>query len=245
MKLYLIPCILLLASCTAKAPVQELRIVPQPAAVILLEGTAPVAGQSIWVDEALGETARTAVADFAARLESASGKKAEWASAPEKAGIRFSFNGELADEAYTLDANAQGVTIGASALKGVLYGLATLQQMLPPAIFSGNRVKGVSWSVQAVQITDAPRFSYRGLHLDCCRHFWEMDEVKRYIDVMALYKLNNLHLHLNDDQGWRVEIKSRPLLTEVGSKRSGTCIGAEHGNSDGIPYGGFYTQAYL
>lgn len=242
----LLPFLLLLMACSAPAPVQELHIVPQPATVTLLnEEAVPVAGQALWVDEALGEDARLAVADFAGRLEKASGRKARWASAPEKAGIRFVFSDGIEEEAYTLDAEKDGITVGASAFRGVLHGLATLQQMLPPAFFSGKRTGAASWYIPAVQLADSPRFSYRGLHLDPCRHFWQIDEVERIIDVMALYKLNTLHLHLNDDQGWRVEIKSRPRLTEIGAWRSGSCIEAEFGNSDGIPHGGFYTQEQL
>ena len=245
MKLHLLPCFLLLAACSAPAPVQELHIVPQPADVTLQEGTTLVAGKTIWMDEPLGEAAREAVAGFAGRLSSASGKKTHWETSREKAGIRFAFDAGLAPEAYTLDAAADSIVVTASSLNGILYGLTTLQQMLPAAVFTGSREKGVSWSIPAVHIADAPRFSYRGLHLDPCRHFWELVEVKRYIDVMALYKLNTLHLHLNDDQGWRVEIKSRPRLTEIGAWRSGSCIEAEHGNSDGIPHGGFYSQEDL
>ncbi len=246
MKLHILSCILLpLVAACATAPVQELHIVPQPASVTIEKGSVCLAGESVWVDESLGHEAFNAVSDFAWRLSSASGQKSAMASSPEQAGIRFALDETIAPEAYTLDSGKGGVTVRASSFRGALYGLATLQQMLPASVFSGDKENGASWSIPFVRIEDSPRFAYRGLHLDPCRHFWEIDEVKRYIDVMALYKLNNLHLHLNDDQGWRVEIKSRPLLTEIGSKRSGTCIGAEKGNSDGIPYGGFYTQEQL
>ena len=245
MKQSFLPFFLLLAAACTQIPVEAPHIVPQPGEMSRLEGWAPVAGQAIWVDDALGESSRQVVQAFAGRLEAASGKPSPLVQDRNKAGIRFVFDKALPGEAYTLDAGKGGVAVGASALKGVLYGLASLQQMLPPAVLAGKREKGVSYRIPAVHIQDAPRFTYRGLHLDACRHFWEMDEVKRYIDVMALYKLNTLHLHLNDDQGWRVEINSRPRLTEIGSRRSGSCIEAEYGNSDGIPYGGFYTQEQL
>ena len=246
MKLNSIVCFLLplMLACSAET-VNELHIVPQPAELSLGEGSVGLAGKAVWVDPALGEEAVAAVSAFAGRMASASGKSCPVLSSPEKAGICFALDGTLPSEAYMLEAGKDGVKICASTFRGALFGLSTLQQMLPACVFTGAREKGVSWSIPYVHIADAPRFSYRGLHLDPCRHFWEVDEVKRYIDVMALYKLNNLHLHLNDDQGWRVEIKSRPLLTEIGSRRSGTCIEAEFGNSDGIPYGGFYTQEQL
>ena len=234
----------LVASC-APAPVHELHIVPQPCEILPGEGSVCVAGRSIMVDDTLGWASGQAVEAFAARLEAASGKKMRRASADETSAIRFTFNPELPDEAYTLDAGKDGIVVAASSFRGVLYGLVTLEQMLPVSVFTGTRDKDASWRIPCVHIADAPRFAYRGLHMDPCRHFWDMEEVKRYIDVMALYKLNTLHLHLNDDQGWRVEIKSRPRLTEVGSIRSGSCIEAEHGNSDGIPHGGFYTQEQL
>ncbi|MDE5560630.1 MAG: family 20 glycosylhydrolase, partial [Bacteroidaceae bacterium] len=94
----------------------------------------------------------------------------------------------------------------------------------------------------AVEITDAPRFSYRGTMLDVSRHFVPLDSLKRYVDMLALHNINRFHWHLSEDQGWRIEIKSRPLLTELGSKRSETVIGRNSGKYDGIPYGGFYTQ---
>ncbi len=203
MKLHLLPIVPLLAAACTQAPVEEPHIVPQPAHLTRLEGTAPVSE------------------------------------------ICFVRDDSLAPEAYILDAREDGITITASSRSGELYALATIKQMLPPSALPWNGEKGVSWRIPAVHIEDAPRFAYRGLHLDPCRHFFDVAEVKRYIDVMALYKLNNLHLHLNDDQGWRVEIKSRPRLTEVGAWRSGSCIEAEHGNSDGIPHGGFYSQEEL
>lgn len=243
---HLLPCLLvLLTVACAPAPQSELHIVPQPVSVTTGEGFVSLAGQNVWIDQAFGGEAVDAVEDFAARLSKASGRKSRRVSELEKAGIRFIFDESMAPEAYTLDAGADGVEVVASTLRGVLYGLATLQQMLPEAVFTGARKRCVSWSIPYVHITDFPRFGYRGLHLDPCRHFWEAREVKRYIDVMALYKLNTFHFHLNDDQGWRVEIKSRPLLTEIGSVRSGSCIGAVSGNSDGIPHGGFYTQEQL
>lgn len=98
------------------------------------------------------------------------------------------------------------------------------------------------WNCRAVEINDSPRFSYRGMMLDVGRHMFSMDEIKTYIDMLALHNINRFHWHLSEDQGWRIEIKKYPKLTEIGSKRSETVIGRNSGEYDGKPYGGFYTQ---
>src|SRR5207249_1908092 len=103
----------------------------------------------------------------------------------------------------------------------LFYGVQTLLQLLPPEIFSTNRVRGVDWKLPGVQIEDQPRFGWRGLMLDVSRHFFTKDEVKQLLDAMALLKLNTFHWHLADDQGWRVQIKKYPKLTQVGAWRSG------------------------
>lgn len=122
---------------------------------------------------------------------------------------------------------------------GLFYGLQTLMQMLAP------QKRGTA-TIACATIKDAPRFAYRGMHLDVCRHFYSVDFIKKYLDVMAMYKLNNFHWHLTDDQGWRIEIKKYPKLTQVGSNRAQTKVGGFSGNNtdlyDNTPYGGFYTQ---
>jgi hexosaminidase len=136
-------------------------------------------------------------------------------------------------EAYRLVVTADRVEITGGSPAGVFRGVQTLRQLLPPNIESHTHVSGPSarWTVPALVITDQPRFSWRGAMLDVSRHFFTVDEVKQYIDVLALYKMNVLHLHLSDDQGWRVEIKSRPTLTAIGGP-------SEVGGGPG----GFYTQ---
>ena len=134
-----------------------------------------------------------------------------------------------------------GVNVEASAFGGFFYAIQTLKQMLPAEVYGGKKAKA-AWLLPCVTILDAPRFDYRGIHLDPCRHFWSVEETKRYIDIAATYKLNRLHWHLTEDQGWRMEIKKYPKLTEVGAWRNGTCIGKDFDSNDGIRYGGFYTQ---
>jgi len=149
-------------------------------------------------------------------------------------------------EQYGLTSGATGVTITAPEAAGLFYGVQTLLQLLPPAIESKTVVGNTTWSIPAVAIIDYPRFAWRGLMFDVSRHFFTKEEVKEFIDEMARYKFNLLHLHLTDDQGWRIEIKSYPRLTEVGAwnvKKTGT-FGkfSEPAANEPRTYGGFFTQ---
>ncbi len=150
-------------------------------------------------------------------------------------------------EAYDLQISPQNIKLSAQAGNGFFYGLQSLYQLLPTDIYVSKRSILKRWVLPCALISDAPRFAYRGLHLDVCRHFFPLSFIKKYIDAMAIHKLNTFHWHLTDDQGWRIEIKKYPLLTEVGSKRSETLEGYYFDRYpqqyDGKPYGGFYTQA--
>ena len=138
-------------------------------------------------------------------------------------------------EAYTLTVTPENITINGASPAGTFYGIQTLRKAIPEA--GNNNV-----FFPAVTISDQPRFAYRGAMLDVSRHFFPVDSVKSFIDMLALHNINTMHWHLSDDQGWRIEIKSRPLLTEKGSMRKGTVIGHNSGQYDSIPYGGFFTQ---
>jgi len=155
------------------------------------------------------------------------------------------------EEGYTLDATTRGVTIRAATPHGVFYGMQTLRQLLPVDVYRSAMVGGVSWTVPVVAIDDMPRFSWRGAHLDVARHFMPKEFVKKYIDLLALHKMNRFHWHLTDDQGWRLEITKYPKLTDVGAWRAETLIGHDVGDNsaaaaqrafDGKKHGGFYTQ---
>ena len=154
----------------------------------------------------------------------------------------FFLNTGLPDEAYHLNVTPAKVVIEYGTGAGAFYGLQTLLQLLPTEIFARER-QGVKWTVPCCDIDDAPRFAYRGMHLDVCLHFFDVDFLKRYIDLMALHKVNRFHWHLTEDQGWRLEIKRYPLLTEKGQWRKETVVGSlSSGIYDGQPYGGYYTQ---
>ncbi len=153
----------------------------------------------------------------------------------------------LGDEGYRLDVSRSHVAIRAYRAAGAFYGIETLRQLLPPAVFRQAETAGVAWRIPAVAIEDVPRFAWRGVHLDVARHFMPKEFVKKYIDLAALHKLNRFHWHLTDDQGWRLEIKQYPRLTQLGAWRRETIIGRPDRDStkwrfDGQPHGGFYTQ---
>jgi hexosaminidase len=153
----------------------------------------------------------------------------------------------LGPEAYTLDVSATGVVIKASEPAGAFYGLETLKQLLPVAIYRDAPLGNTAWRAAAVHVEDAPRFAWRGSHLDVARHFESKEFVKKYINLLARHKMNRFHWHLTEDQGWRIEIKKYPLLTELGSCREQTLIGPyitnpKPSNFDGKRHCGFYTQ---
>lgn len=141
-------------------------------------------------------------------------------------------------EAYRLTVSGHSIDINGASAAGLFYGIQTLRKSIPPA-------PGCNIVFPAASITDSPRFAYRGTHLDVCRHFFPVDSIKTFIDVLALHNVNRFHWHLNDDQGWRVEIKSRPLLTSLASSRPGTIVGHTTDQYDSIPVEGFYTQQQI
>ena len=152
----------------------------------------------------------------------------------------------LGEEGYLLDVGPTGIVARAHGPAGLFYAVQTIRQLLPPEIFREATVDGVEWSMPGVAIEDYPRFQWRGGHLDVGRHFMPKEFVKKYIDLLALHKMNVFHWHLTEDQGWRLEIKQYPKLTEIGAWRKETLVGrAREGTVpafDGKRHGGFYTQ---
>lgn len=147
-------------------------------------------------------------------------------------------NEGLAKEAYKLNITPENVTIEGGSSQAVLFGIQTLRQLILK--------EGGDLIIPSVEIEDEPAFGYRGMHLDVGRHFYDVDQVKEYLDILALHKINTFHWHLTEDQGWRIEIKQYPELTEVGGYRNGTIIGRYPGTgNDDERYGGFYTQEQI
>jgi hexosaminidase len=146
------------------------------------------------------------------------------------------------EEGYSLNIAKNAVIINGNSYSGTFYGMQTLIQLLPAENYK-PKTTNYKLNLPFVQIEDYPRFTYRGMHLDVARHFFPVSFVKKYIDYLALHKMNSFHWHLTDDQGWRIEIKKYPALTRVGAWRDGTIIGRYPGTgNDNIRYGGFYTQ---
>jgi len=168
-------------------------------------------------------------------------------SKPQDQAIIFELNDkspQIGNEGYTLDVSAKAIIIRAARPAGLFYAIQTLRQLLPVSAFSKTKVESVTWNVPCVKITDYPRFKWRGLLVDPARHFIPKPDLMRFIDAMALHKLNSLQIHLTDDQGWRIEIKKYPQLTKIGAFMDFTTMrsgGTREGAGDQRP-GGFYTQ---
>ena len=233
---------IVLCSCGSHDP--QIAIVPYPNHLETGRGTYRVTDRPVTCDSRTDERTQRAVVGFAARLATVTGGTNPVTVADEvpASGIRFVTDESLPAEGYELNVDGEGIEVRASQFPGFLYALQSLGQLLPAAVYGTEPAPDAAWEVPCVKIADAPRFAYRGMHLDVARHFFSVDEVKRYIDVMAIHKLNTLHWHLTDDQGWRIEIKRYPELTAVGSIRKATVVRKEWGTYDGTPYGGFYTQ---
>jgi len=156
-------------------------------------------------------------------------------------------------EAYEINITPKQVTIKGADAAGVFYGIQTLRKSLPISQLStsnsqltlNSKLSTLNSQLPCGTIKDYPKFAYRGMHLDPCRHFIPLDSVKVYIDMLAMHNMNQFHFHLSDDQGWRIEIKKYPELTEIGAYRNGTVIGHNGNLYDTIRHGGFYTQDEL
>ena len=222
----------------------QLSLVPYPDEVIRHHGYYDVAGKPVAYSMDLDESSQNIIRKFAVQLSAVTGKHSELVQSDDISGIVFIHDGNIADEAYSLDVTSEYVKVAASGLRGFNYAVQTIKQLLPVEIYGHLCAGEVAWRLPCVQINDRPRFAYRGMHLDEARHFFGVEEVKRYLDVMEIHKLNTFHWHLTDDQGWRIEIKKYPELTSIGSVRNGTCIRRNYNTNDNIPYGEgmWYTQ---
>ena len=244
MKKLIILCSILILSQMALAQSTSYAILPKPNKLAEKTGTFTLPNTvQISVDDA----AVRPIADMlAGQLAKATGRTPSVTTGKSgKAAIRFESakGNKLGAEGYALQVTPKQIVITAEKPQGFFYGLQSLLQLMPAEVFSPTAVRNVVWSVPCCTIEDQPRYAYRGLHLDVGRHFFPVSFVKKYIDLIALHKQNVFHWHLTEDQGWRIEIKKYPKLTEVGSQRKQSMIGRYGENRyDGTPYGGFYTQ---
>jgi len=237
----------------AALAVSEPAVVPQPEKVERQDGAFTLTPEmQIYTDPSSVETGGF----LAAQLRAGTGYHWKINSettpdlAPDAAtGIVITSRGadaSLGKEGYELIVTTNRVVIRAPEQTGLFYGVQTLLELLPPQVLSAKAAPGIDWQVPCVHITDQPRFGWRGLMLDVSRHFFTKQEVEKLLDVMALHKMNTFHWHLVDDQGWRIEIKKYPKLTEIGAWRGGVGFGLSPDSTtaygpDGR-YGGFYTQ---
>ncbi|MCK5147302.1 family 20 glycosylhydrolase [bacterium] len=235
--------LLLIAGCSSFQPDLAVSIIPQPLILTQADGWFEIkSGTPIITDGS--ESARRTAGYMADRLRHTAGWDLSM-DAVEDAGkaivLRLDGSPALGDEGYTFRSSPDGVEIHAYAAAGLFYGVQTLFQLLPPEIFSTRRADNLRWVLPSVVIEDTPRFPYRGMHLDVCRHFFSVDYVKQYIDYLAMHKLNRFHWHLTEDQGWRIEIKKYPRLQTIASRRKETVLGKTN-LLDGKSYAGYYTQ---
>jgi len=241
-------------SLRAKNEEVKINVIPYPQSVTMDNGTFKSAGANFNCDQAIGVESQRVIKELADKITLLSGRTCSFATpvglTPSVArgkmkGFIFLKNASYGPEEYSIDISKKKCIVQANGYNGFLYAVMTLKQLMPVAIFGDDLDPNQAFLMPCVSIKDSPRFAYRGFMLDCARHFFSVEEVKKCLDVMALYKINHLHWHLTDDQGWRVEIKKYPRLTEVGAYRNGTMIGKDWKSNDGKRYGGYYTQAQL
>ena len=237
-----LPILLCLALISCTRPAERISVIPMPAQVSTGRGVFNFEGAAFSYDPAMDEASLDYARAFENTLRKAMG---ESQGVEAKRSVHFRYDIGLAAEAYTISSDRKSLEISASSLPGFVYAIQTIKQLLPVAIWGGEAAPGTKWTIPALQISDRPRFAYRGLHLDCSRHMFSVQEICSLLDLMEMHKLNRFHWHLTDDQGWRIEIKSHPRLTEVGAWRNGTMVGKDFDSNDGVRYGGYYTQEEL
>lgn len=219
------------------------QIIPQPVSMRTMNGTFPITRKTILVAREADDKKTASI--FNDYLQQVYGFKLEINKPATKNYIRLStlkfIKAPEHEEGYSLNVTKDGITINGNSYAGTFYGMQTLIQLLPVEKYKSSA--GYKLNIPLVAVEDYPRFDYRGMHLDVARHFFPISFVKKYIDYLALHKMNYFHWHLTDDQGWRIEIKKYPNLTKIGAWRDGTIIGRYPGTgNDNIHYGGFYTQ---
>lgn len=236
---------------TQKETVNEYNIVPLPNQIVPKEGRFQLKNKIPLITADCSPEVQVIADSLIARIQNISGitLQASTQVHADLPNIRFSTVEDMPQEGYKLSITPNEIILTASQPNGFYYGVQTMYQLLPVAVYGKKLAKQQDWSLPAVEIEDAPRFPYRGLMLDVCRHFSTVDYVYKFIDMLAMHKMNTFHWHLTDDQGWRIEIKKYPKLTEVGSKRKETLVDFYYVNwpqiFDGKEHGGYYTQEQI
>lgn len=223
---------------------QNISLIPQPAEMSVGEGVFEFEEKTrVKIADYQGDSIEWVFEQFAVDFKQATGISFKRTKKSSRADIELFTDKSLGREAYTLDVTKEKISIGASEPSGFFYALQTLKQLMPRNVMAAVADNSVKvWSVPVVSINDAPRFHWRGFMLDEGRHFYGKEEIKKILDIMSAYKMNRFHWHLTEDQGWRIEIKKYPKLTEIGAWRNSRVLGWGDVKPDGIHYGGFYTQ---
>ncbi len=232
---------------------KPIQIIPQPQSVKPTKGVFTFARANIYNQILTSKPFLAEATLFATELNKATGLNLRPNTGrPHTMGGAMIFFDKLKGDhpagTYTLKVEPTQIAIKAADAAGAFYATRTLLQMLPPAVFKdAKHNKNVKWTIPCCTITDSPRFAWRGYMIDDSRHFYGVEKIKRYLDLMALHKLNVFHWHLTDDQGWRIEIKGYPKLTTVGAQRGdGLPLPRQtRRKSDPAVYGGFYTQEQI
>lgn len=229
---------MVMISCNSKTEtVQKLynegiNITPKPAKLTQTEGEFDLSDKTFFVlnDDNLEPVA----AYFAKKIKASTGYELKIQKEKAENGaitLNIVQDVPVNEEGYLLDVTPTGIDVRAKTPQGIFYGMQTVMQLLPAEIESPELIKNIAWKIPCVNITDEPRFKYRGQHLDVCRHFFDIDHIKKQLDVLAMYKINKFHWHLTEDQGWRIESKVYPKLNEIAAKRV---------EGEGNTYGPFY-----
>lgn len=237
-------CLIGLITSNLPAIAQEFSIIPYPSQVVAGDGFFNFSEKtSVFIPKQENKEIAKVTERFMRELETATGIKTKQVKRAKKADIELRIEALLDAEEYKLSIGKEKIIVTASNPAGFFYAFQTLKQLMPENVMAGVRDKEIKrWTLPVVDIFDKPRFAWRGFMLDEGRHFYGKEEIKKILDIMAAYKMNRFHWHLTEDQGWRIEIKKYPKLTEVGAWRNSKVLGWGDVKPDGIKYGGFYTH---
>jgi hexosaminidase len=234
-----------IVACTFATAGSRYGIIPKPVSLVEKEGVFRITSKTVVEYPTDNERAAEIATDFAARLNMVSGLKvrAEVAgtTSSKEHLVELKLEEGMVEEGYELNITPQHISVKATTTQGLFWGIQSICQLLPAEVYGEKRVGGLRWEVPCCEVRDEPKLPYRGILLDCSRYFMPKETILKFIDIMSMHKQNMFHWHLTQDQGWRIEIKKYPRLTEVGAWRKRT-DGYKNDTPDPNPHGGFYTQ---